>query len=273
MKKNNLLNGKALSEKILLDIRKEVFARTDKPGLAAILVGEDPSSHLYVKLKKQACEACDIDFHRYLFDEDSKTKDIIETINFLNADPEVNGILVQLPLPKGFDTDKIIAAIDPKKDVDGFHPANLKKLKQCSTKIVSPLVLGIVELIKSTKEIIKNKKIVILCNHEVFGKPFHCFYGQDNEIAIVTLKNKNHEEIIRHADILIVSIGKAKFITADMVKEGVIIIDVGINKVNDKVIGDVDFDTVKEKAKFITPVPGGVGPMTVAMLLHNLIQL
>lgn len=273
MLENKIIDGKKLSQEILFDIRKKVIKLKHKLGLAAILVGDDPSSHLYVKLKKQACDKCDIHFHRYLFPADAKTSDIIETIAFLNKDTETTGILVQLPLPEGLNTDKIIAAIDPRKDVDGFHPENLKKIESCQAKIVSPLVLGIVELINSTKELIHHKKITILCNHKIFGKPFTCFYGQDNEINIVTLEDENYAELAKNADILIASIGKANFIKEDMVKAGAMVIDVGINKVDDRIVGDVDFNDVLPKVKFITPVPGGVGPMTVAMLLHNLLQL
>ncbi len=268
-----IIDGKALSEEILFDIRKKVAQQKLKIGLAAILVGDDPSSHLYVKLKKQACDKCDIGFHRYLFDKKYSTEEIIQTIDFLNKDEEVNGILVQLPLPAGLDTDQIIAAIDPRKDVDGFHPTNVAKLEQCQAKIISPLVLGIVELIKSTGEEIKSKKIAILCNHKIFGKPFSCFYGTDNEINVVTLEDENYAEIVKEADVLIVSIGHANFIKEDMIKQDAIVIDVGINKINGEIVGDVNFDDVIQKVKFITPVPGGVGPMTVAMLLQNLVNL
>ena len=268
-----IIDGKKLSEEILADICKQVRHKKVQPGLAAILIGDDPSSHLYVKLKKAACEKCDINFHRYLFENDYKTQDIIDVINFLNNDEDVNGILVQLPLPKGLDTDKIIAAIDPQKDVDGFHPENLKKLKNCDNKIVSPLIGGIMELIKATGEKIANKNICILCNHKIFGEPFHCFFDKSNTIKIVTLKDKDYKKAVSEADVLIVSIGKPKFIKQNKIKDGAIIIDVGINKVKEKVVGDVDLKAVIKKVKFITPVPGGVGPMTVAMLLKNLISL
>jgi len=270
---DKIIDGKKLSEEILAEIYKEVRLRKTKPGLAAILIGEDPSSHLYVKLKKTACEKCDILFHKYLFEDEYKTEDIIDVINFLNKDEETQGILVQLPLPAGLDTDKIISSIDPTKDVDGFHPENLKKLKTCNHKIASPLILGIMELIKSTGEQIENKNICILCNHKIFGEPFHCFFSKSNTITIVTPKDKHFKDAVKGADVLIVSIGKKKFINKEMIKEDAIIIDVGINKTKNGVVGDVDFKDVLKKVKFITPVPGGVGPMTVAMLLKNLVLL
>lgn len=269
---DKIIDGKKLSEQILKDICKQVSKMKTKPGLAAVLVGEDPSSHLYVRLKKQACEKCDVNFHSYYFEADTPQKVLLEVIDFLNKDEEVDGILVQLPLPEGFETDKIISAIDPKKDVDGFHPENLKKLKTCKTKLASPLVLGIVELIRSTKAEIKDKRICILCNHKIFGEPFHCFFHESNKIDIVTREDKDWKKAVAEADVLIVSVGKAKLIKKNMIKDGAIVIDVGINKVRGKIVGDVDLHDTVKKAEFITPVPGGVGPMTIAMLLKNVIN-
>lgn len=270
---NKKLNGKELSEKFLKKIAAQVKKMPRKPGLAAVLIGDDPSSHLYVKLKQQACEKCDIHFHRYYFNGDEAEKELIKVIGFLNGDDEINGILVQLPLPEKYNTNKIIQAIEPNKDVDGLHPATRTKFcSQCSG-IASPLVLGIVELLKSTKEKIENKKIAILCNHKIFGEPFFCFYGKDNKIDVLTLDDADYQDKLKNADIAIVALGKPKFITKKMIKDGAIIIDVGINKVNGKVVGDVDFENVLPKVKFISPVPGGVGPMTIAALLTNLIRL
>ena len=278
---NKLLDGKSLSEKIIKEIRSTVLNMNEKPGLAAILVGDDPSSHLYVRLKKKACNFCDVLFSQYLFNNTHSDKDVIDAIEFLNKDPQVHGILVQLPLPAKFNTDKIIAAIDPKKDVDGFHPANLKRLESCDLQVVSPLVLGIVELIKETKETFENKKIVILCNHKIFGAPFHCFYGTNNNITIITPAStaqaggpdEDYKTAAAEADVLIVSVGRPNFIKARSIKQDAIVIDVGINKVDDELVGDVDFRDALNKVKFITPVPGGVGPMTIAMLLRNLLAL
>ncbi|MBI5077493.1 bifunctional methylenetetrahydrofolate dehydrogenase/methenyltetrahydrofolate cyclohydrolase [Candidatus Falkowbacteria bacterium] len=271
--KNKILDGKTLSEKIIKKLAKEIKKMPRKPGLAAILIGDDQSSHLYVKLKKQACEKCEINFHYYYFESDCSEEEIIKAINFLNRDDDIYGILIQLPLPEKFHTDNIISAIAPEKDVDGLRPKNLHQPLAAYPTIVSPLVLGIVELIKSTREKIENKKITILCNHKIFGEQFHGFYGADNEIKILTANDANFEQELTSADILIVAIGKPKFITEKMIKKDAIIIDAGINKIDGKVVGDVDFENVLEKVKFISPVPGGVGPMTIAMLLRNLIKL
>lgn len=268
-----ILDGKKLSRQHLREIKAELKKLKRPPGLAAILIGDDPSSRLYVKLKKQACEKCDISFHGYYLSDDLLEEKIIETIKFLNNDNDINGILIQLPLPPKYDTDKIIQAIAPHKDVDGLLSIKHGKRKTKPAAIISPLVLGIVELIKSTGEKIKNKKIAILCNHKIFGEPFKYFYGANNHINIATLKDANWRKQLRIADILIVAIGKAKFVKKEMIKNNAIVIDVGINKVNGKTVGDVDFSDIKQKASFISPVPGGVGPMTIAMLLKNLLLL
>jgi methylenetetrahydrofolate dehydrogenase (NADP+)/methenyltetrahydrofolate cyclohydrolase len=268
-----IINGQELAEKIKLQLREKIALKEPKPGLAAILIGQDPSSSLYVSLKKKACDFVDINFHRYHFDGDYSDEKIIETIEFLNHDPEVDGILVQLPLPAQYNTDKIIKAIDPKKDVDGFHPQTLKNLKNNIPATVSPLALGVAEMLKTIKETPNNKQIVILCNHKVFAEPFIHLYGKNNKITILLPTEKNLKDKCHDADILIVAVGKPKFITADYIKNDAIVIDIGINKVGEKTIGDVDFDNVLLKAKYITPVPGGVGPMTIAMLLENTYKL
>lgn len=273
--KDKIINGKELSQKILQQLNSKIDKGNIQAGLAAILVGNSPSSHLYVRLKKQACEKCNLDFHQYLFEGDFSEKEILEVIDFLNKDTETTGIIVQLPLPEKFDTDKIIEAIDPRKDIDGFHPVNRAKMAKCQYVVPPPLTAGIVEMIKATKEPIKDKEIVILCNNELFGQPFECFFGQDNKITITTPKDKDHKQMVQKADILIVSVGLPYYITKDLVKEGAIVIDVGINQLpnSSTVVGDVDLPGVIEKVKYISPVPGGVGPMTVAMLLQNLVTI
>ena len=220
---NKKLNGKELSEKWLKKICASVKKMPRKLGLAAVLIGDNPSSHLYVRLKKEACEKCDIHFHRYSFNDDYSEEELIKVIKFLNNDDEINGILVQLPLPQKYDPDKIIQAIDPRKDVDGLHPETREKFCLTCSGIVSPLVLGIVELLNSTKEVIKNKKIAILCNHKVFGEPFFCFYGADNEINVLTPTEVNYQKQLKNADIVIVAIGRPKFINAEMIKDRAIV--------------------------------------------------
>ncbi len=271
---DKILDGKKIKQKHLQEVKKQVADMSRKPGLAIILIGDNPSSELYVKLKKKACDYCDIDFHSYIFKEDFPEKEIIKTIEFLNTDPEIDGILVQLPLPDKFDTEKIISTIDYRKDIDGFHPKNRKNMKACHYKVMPPLPAGIIELINSSGEKIVNKNITVLCNHKIFGDPFICHYGGNNTVSVVNTEDKNWKSQVGTADVLIVSVGLPHLITKDMIKQDTIVIDVGINKVmDDEIIGDVHFHDVLPKVKFITPVPGGVGPATIGMLLTNLLKL
>jgi len=271
---NKIIDGKALSEKIIRGIRDSLLTRTDLKGLAVLLIGEDPGSTLYVKLKRRACQDCGIPFHQYNFPETTTEKEIIECLEFLNKDDETAGILIQLPLPDHLNTEKILSAMDYRKDIDGFHPTNQESMKECQYKVAPPLPLGILELVKATGEEIINKKIVILCNHKLFGDPFKCFWGKDNDVQVLTTEDKGWKDAVKIADVLIVSLGIAFFITKDMIKKDSIIIDVGINKLHDgAIVGDVNLDDVVDTAKYISPVPGGVGPMTIAMLLKNLIEL
>jgi len=268
-----IIDGKIIAQQIKNKIKAQVEKMKKKPGLAAILIGDDKASRQYVRLKKQACEYTEINFHRYHFQGDYAEDEIIKAIEFLNQDENIDGILVQLPLPEKFDENKIISAIDPKKDVDGFHPENLQKLKQGKPEIISPAALGIIELIKATEQPLENKNIVIICNSKIFSEPLVYLLEKNNNVKTIASTHKDLEQIAQTADILIVAIGKPEFIKKDCVKKGAIIIDVGINKLNDETVGDVDFFDVSEKAGFITPVPGGVGPMTVAMLLENVLKL
>lgn len=257
-----LINGKKIADQILFEVKKEIDKLNQKPGLAAILVGDNSASQLYLRLKKEACEKTGIEFHSYIFDSATKEAKIIEVIKFLNKDPEINGILVQIPLPAKFNTDKIIQAIDPAKDVDGFHP---------DSKFTSPNVLGIIELIKSTGIDLKNKKVTILSNSEKFAKPFkkllpNCKINYLDPSALSSMPNAQCQS----SDILVVAIGQPHFIKPEMIKKDAILIDVGINKVKSKTVGDIDPDCDKV-ASYRSPVPGGVGPMTIAMLLKNII--
>jgi methylenetetrahydrofolate dehydrogenase (NADP+) / methenyltetrahydrofolate cyclohydrolase len=274
MSKDKIINGKYLSQTFTQKVKENLREMDQKPSLAIVLLGDDPSSHLYVKLKDRACDDCDIDFHKYLFEDNSNTNDVIATIDFLNKDPEVDGILVQLPLPEQYDTDKIISAIDYRKDIDGFHPTNREKMTKCEYTMLPPLPAGIIEMVKATDEEIKNKRVTILCNHKIFGDPFKCEWGKDNDVQVVTTEDEGWKTFVAAADVLVVSVGLPFFITKDMIKEDCIIIDVGINKLDDgEVVGDVNIADVAKKVKFISPVPGGVGPMTIAMLLTNLVKL
>lgn len=259
-----IIDGKALAEKIKLELKQKIDKLETKPGLATILVGTNPASELYIKLKAKACTEVGIEFSSYFLSESCQEEKILEVIEFLNKDPQINGILLQLPLPKKFDTDKIISKISATKDVDGFHP---------ESKVISPNVLGIIELIKSTGVDLKKKKIVVLSNSEKFAEPFVKLLPK-NQVKYLdpkTLSSKLNDQSTS-ADILIVAVGQPKFIKPNMVKKDSIIIDVGINKIDGKTIGDVD-PAVDKIVAYRSPVPGGVGPLTIAMLLSNIYQL
>lgn len=272
-----LIDGREISEKIYAEIRKKLESNPDlKPGLAIVQIGDREDSKLYVKLKEKQAFKLGIDTHLYKFSEDSQEDEIIETIKFLNKDENIDAILVQLPLPEKFDTDKIIKAIDPKKDVDRFHPDNLKKLLiTCNHgDVMPPLIEAVLEILSEINYEIKNKKAVIVANSEIFGKSLkkvlECLGAEAENISP---KEKGLINKTEKADLLISAVGKPCFIAKDMIKEESAIIDIGISNQGKKVLGDVDFADVEEKAGFITPVPGGVGPLTIAMLLKNTLKL
>jgi len=253
-----LLDGKKIAEKILVQVKAKVATLDKKPGLAAILVGDNQASKLYLKLKEKACLDANITFSNYKLSKDCDENEILKVINFLNKDPQINGIIVQLPLPKKFNTDKIIQAIDPKKDIDGF---------QFNSPFTSPTALGIVKLLKETKVNLKNKKVIIFSNSEEFAIPFKELLP---DLQINYLNPKAKTQVLK-SDILIVAIGKPHYIKPPMIKKDAILIDVGINKVDGKTVGDID-PVCDQVASWRSPVPGGVGPMTVAMLLQNLLK-
>ncbi|MCX6744703.1 MAG: bifunctional 5,10-methylenetetrahydrofolate dehydrogenase/5,10-methenyltetrahydrofolate cyclohydrolase [Candidatus Parcubacteria bacterium] len=253
-----LLNGKVFAEKILLQVKAKTATMENNPGLAAILVGDNEASKLYLKLKEMACLEAGINFNSYLLDSSSSDDKIIEVINFLNDDPETNGIIVQLPLPEKFNTDKIISVIKPEKDIDGFQP---------NSPYTAPTALGIIELLKETKVNLKDKNVIILSNSEEFALPLKKLLP-DCKVQYINPKSKIQD---LKSDILIVAIGNPHFIKPDMIKNGSILIDVGISKVNGKTVGDID-PSCDQVASWRSPVPSGVGPMTVAMLLNNLLS-
>lgn len=270
-----IIDGKSLADTIQQEICQEISQKNLQPNLAVILVGDDPASKIYVELKKKAARQVGINFHEYLLDKATQTPEILKIINFLNNDQQIDAILVQLPLPKHINTDQIIQVIDPKKDVDGFHPTNIQKLLSGQNDFVPGLPLGIIKLIDSTNENIAGKTAVIVSKSDIFYQPLAKLLS-DRQVNVKTIKpdKKNIKDETLVADILIVACGQPFFITADMVKPDAIVIDVGTNKIdNSHVVGDVDFSAVFDKVKFITPVPGGVGPMTVAMLLYNTLKL
>lgn len=272
-----IIDGKAISEQIKEECRKKVTAYKEKGieiTLAVIQVGADPASSVYVRNKKRACEFCGMNSLSYELPEETTHEELLTLIRKLNADDKVNGILVQLPLPKHIDEDLVIQAIDPKKDVDGFHPQSVGALCIGQPGFVSCTPAGIIGLLKRSNIEIAGKECVVIGRSNIVGKPMALLLLRENgTVTVCHSRTKDLKEVTKRADILIVAIGKPKFITGDYVKEGAVVIDVGIHRNEDnKLCGDVDFESVAEKTSAITPVPGGVGPMTIAMLMHNCVE-
>lgn len=272
-----LIDGKRISAEIKDELKREVAEWKEKgkeAALAVIQVGNDPASSVYVRNKKRACEYIGIGSLNYELPEETTEAELLDLIAELNAKKEVSGILVQLPLPKHMDEDKVIRAIDPAKDVDGFHPQNVGALVIGQKGFVSCTPAGIIELLKRNDIEIDGKHCVVVGRSNIVGKPMALLMLRKNATVTVTHSHTaNLKEICKQADILIVAIGKNQFITADYVKEGAVVIDVGIHRdENNKLSGDVKFDEVEPLASAITPVPGGVGPMTIAMLMNNCVE-
>lgn len=272
-----IIDGKVISEQIKEECRKKVAAYKEKGieiTLAVIQVGSDPASSVYVRNKKRACEFCGMTSLSYELPEETTHEELLTLIRKLNADDKVNGILVQLPLPKHIDEDLVIQAIDPKKDVDGFHPQSVGALCIGQPGFVSCTPAGIIELLKRSNIEIAGKECVVIGRSNIVGKPMALLLLRENgTVTVCHSRTKDLKEVTKRADILIVAIGKPKFITGDYVKEGAVVIDVGIHRNEEnKLCGDVDFESAAEKTSAITPVPGGVGPMTIAMLMHNCVE-
>ena len=269
-----LIDGKALSARKREEIKKkcEIFEQEygRKICLAVVLVGNDPASEVYVRNKIRGCEATDIRSLSFTLPQTASQNDVEQLICALSADESVDGILVQLPLPKGLDEDRILNLIPPEKDVDGFHPSNVGKLLLGKETIVACTPMGVMTMLHDNDISVAGKNAVVIGRSNIVGKPMAMLLLRDHAtVTICHSRTKNLKEICKNADILVAAIGKPEFVTADMVKDGAVVIDVGINRVNGKLKGDVDFDSVKEKASYITPVPGGVGPMTITTLLEN----
>ncbi len=282
-----IINGTEIAREIREEIRREVAKLKDTtgrmPGLAVVLVGEDPASEVYVRMKEKACLAAGISSFQHRLPAKTNQDELLDLIEKLNQDLRVNGILVQLPLPNWIDEEKILTAIDPDKDVDGFHPVNAGKLMLGKEGFLPCTPLGIMELLKRSGNSPEGKHVVVVGRSNIVGKPIALMLVQKKEgsnatVTICHTGTRDLAAITRQADILIVSTGRAGTITADMVKEGVVVIDVGVNQIGETpegkriLAGDVDFEGVKEVARAITPVPGGVGPMTIAMLLKNTVR-
>lgn len=266
-----IIDGKAVSAAVKEQVRDEIARDGIKAGLAVVIVGNDPASRVYVNNKKKACEFCGITSFEYALPEETTMKQLLELIDTLNSDDKVNGILVQLPLPKQLDEKEVIARISPEKDVDAFHEQNVGKIMIGNYSFLPCTPSGCMDLIHSTGVEISGKECVVIGRSNIVGKPMAMLLLHENgTVTICHSRTKNLAEVCRRADILVAAVGRPNFVTADMVKEGAVVIDVGINRLdNGKLCGDVKFDEVSEKAGWITPVPGGVGPMTIATLMKN----
>ena len=273
-----LIDGKALALQVRERLATEsavVLARTGmKPGLATILVGDDPASHLYVKSKQKACDMAGIYIDDHKLPASTTQAELLALIEKENADPKIHGILVQLPLPKHIDSKVVLEAVSPDKDADGFHPYNFGRLVEGHPVFEACTPKGVIKMIESTGVSIEGKRAVVLGRSNIVGKPLALMLLQRNAtVTICHSKTKDLPAVCREAELLLVAIGKAKFVTADMVRDGAVVIDVGTNRLPDgKVVGDVDFEPVSHKAGWLSPVPGGVGPMTIAMLLDNTVE-
>lgn len=272
-----IIDGKALAKKIREQLKEECSKLKKEgilPKLAVIMVGDDPASKVYVRNKSRACEDVGIEYEEYLLDFKIAQKELIELIEKLNNDKTVNGILLQSPIPSNLDINEAFRKISPEKDVDGFNPVNVGKLVLNQDTFVSCTPYGIMKMFEEYDIDLTGKNVVILGRSNIVGKPLiHCCLNKNATVTSCHSKTQNLAQKAKEADILISAIGKANFVTADMVKENSVVIDVGINRLdNGKITGDVDFESVKEKASYITPVPGGVGPMTIAMLMNNVIK-
>jgi len=266
-----LLYGKSVADNILGDIEKNIADFKFVPHLAVILVGNDPASHLYVTLKEKEARKIGIEVSTYKFLPLEKEAAILSAIELLNQDEEINGIIVQLPLPDGFDTQKIISAIDPQKDVDGFHPSNVKEFISGDGKIIPVFPQAISLLIKSSGEKLDGKKAAIVANSDEFGRIMQAMLGRENIASQYILAKNISSNLgnIKAADIVVSAVGSPGLLKGEMFKDGAIVIDGGIEKIGKKVVGDVDFASLEDKNGFLTPVPGGVGPVTIACLLEN----
>ena len=272
-----IIDGKAVSAKVKEEIRLETEKLKEQGieiGLAVVIVGDDPASQVYVRNKEKACETVGFNSFKYALPAETTEEELLNVVKKLNEDKNVNGILVQLPLPKHIDESKVLLTIDSTKDVDGFHPVNVGKMVIGEDTFLPCTPAGIIEMIKRTDIDIEGKECVVIGRSNIVGKPMAMLMLKENAtVTIAHSRTKDLKEVTKRADIIVAAIGKAKFVTADYVKEGAVVIDVGMDRdENGKLCGDVDFESVSKVASAITPVPGGVGPMTVTMLLVNCLR-
>ena len=266
-----IIDGKAVSAAVKESVREEILRDGLDIGLAVVIVGNNQASRVYVNNKKKACEVCGIKSYEYALPEETTEEQLLELVDTLNSDSKINGILVQLPLPKQINEEKIIERISPLKDVDAFHAVNVGKIMIGNYAFLPCTPAGVMELIHSTGVDVCGKNCVVIGRSNIVGKPMAMLMLRENStVTVCHSKTENLASFTSNADILIAAVGRAKMITADMVKSGAAVIDVGMNRdENGKLCGDVDFESVSKIAGAITPVPGGVGPMTVAMLMRN----
>jgi tetrahydrofolate dehydrogenase/cyclohydrolase, NAD(P)-binding domain protein len=270
-----IIDGKAVSASVKQEVAEEAARLKEemglKIGLAVVIVGNNPASRVYVNNKKKACEAVGFNSYEYALDENTTQEQLLDLINVLNRDDKVNGILVQLPLPSHINEKTVIEAISPAKDVDAFHAVNVGKIMIGEYAFLPCTPAGVMRLIESTGTDITGKNCVVIGRSNIVGKPMAMLLlHQNGTVTICHSKTKNLKEICLNADILVAAVGRANFVTGDMIKEGAVVIDVGMNRLeNGKLCGDVEFASAEKKASYITPVPGGVGPMTIAMLMKN----
>lgn len=272
-----IIDGKKLAKKIRGNLKikcDELKEKGIKPKFAVIMVGNDKASQIYVKNKSKACEEIGIEFEEYLLDENVNQEELIQQIEELNNDKTIHGILLQSPIPSHLDINEAFRTIAPEKDVDGFNPVNVGKLCLNQDTLVSCTPYGIMKMFEAYNIDLTGKNVTILGRSNIVGKPLiQCCLNKNATVTVCHSKTKNLKERTKEADVVIAAIGKSKFVTADMIKQGAVVIDVGINRGEDgKITGDVDFENVSQKASYITPVPGGVGPMTIAMLMNNVIK-
>ena len=272
-----LINGKELAKIIRGELKKkvdELKLHNINPKLAVIMVGSDKASEIYVRNKSRACEEIGIEFEEFLLDEKTTQKELIDLIENLNVRDDIHGILLQSPIPDHLDIREAFDKIDYKKDVDGFNPINVGKLSIGEDSFISCTPYGVVKMLEAYNIEVEGKRAVIIGRSNIVGKPLlQCLLNKNATVTVCHSKTKDIENITKEADILIAALGKPKFVKDYMVKEGAVVIDVGINRNEEgKIVGDVDFDNVSKKASYITPVPGGVGPMTIAMLMSNVVK-
>lgn len=269
-----IIDGKKLAKTTRENLRLEVEELKKNginPKLAVIMVGNNSASQIYVRNKSRACDEVGIEFEEYLLPTTTEQSELLNLIDKLNKQEDINGILLQSPIPDGLDINEAFRKISPEKDVDGFHPINVGKLVLGQDTFVSCTPYGIMRMFEAYNIDLEGKNAVVIGRSNIVGKPMsHCLLNKNATVTICHSRTKNLAEITKRADILVAAIGKAEFVKADMVKEGAVVIDVGINRTEEgKLKGDVDFENVSKKASYITPVPGGVGPMTIAMLMNN----